>query len=610
VALFPSAPEVKISAPENWYAGETSSVEIEVIANDEIKVDFIEAYVLAEEGWKVKAAQDLGTTIKTFERYARLMENGVVPAGSTTFSAQFELPDSLLPTHQVDPAWHRCVLCVQVAIPWWPDGRYRFPLTVRHRLAKPIARAPLIVRSTRTDAPAGSPRIEIGLGSTRLIAGERISGSVALLHLDDDKPRELDLALVSRLTLYGCGTPRVRLGNVVQRTLALPAGYAGKSHEFELEIPPTVTPSFTCHTHSLRWHLVAETGSFFASKLELAVPLEIIDASAAPSAPRLLPPPRVADARATALLTHVAHTAGWTEARGEDPEHDGEQPAITREVGDSELRVAYSYRGKDGTFLVGRVDHPSLGLGLSVTPSSTLRHVLFKDIEIDVAAWDRAHHVVARSSEQTIPFLRAAVGSALGAETLGRLARWDDGAIVYERLVSSLEVAELAAFAAAIAEVAAAIHDARSAIAPPPGLAVDVSAWQEIARGLRGTFTVGDLSIDGELDLMPVSLGLTWTAEHQPEHLLVTVGHPDRASGALREVALVLAHPARQYLDVTPEQLAARLSHWPEDVVDLHVVDGVATVALVGTVDAARVRDLVHELRAMLASLDPSGPYR
>ena len=611
VGLFPSAPEVKISAPAHWYAGEMFAVEIEVIAKDKIRVDYIDASIHSEEGWRIKSGnQHTEVTDKTYERVARVMEHGILQAGATTFSTQFGFPRLLPPTHRIEPAWNVCVLRVHVSIPWWPDGRYRFPITVRHRITQPIVREPLVMRSTRTDAPADKPRIELGLASKRLIVGETVSGSVALFHIDDDKPRELELALVPSLTLLGRGRPRDRRGDMVRRSIELPTGFAGKAHEFMLEIPTTITPSFQSRTHALRWHLVAKIGSFFGPNLVLAVPLEIVDATAAPNSPRLLAPPRVADARATALLSQLAQTAGWTETRGEEPERDGSQPAITRSIGEAELRIAYSYHGEDGTFLVGRVDHPSLGLGLTVTPSSTLRHVFFKDVEIDLAAWDRAHHVVARSSEQTIPFLRAAIGSALGADTLGRLVRWDDGAVVYECLVSSLEAAELEAFATALAEVAAAIQHARSAITPPPSLVVDVAAWQELARGLRGTFTIGDLSIDGELDRMPVSLGLTWTTEHKPEHLLVTVGHPDRASGAIREVTIVLLRPSRQYLDVTPEHLADRLSRWPDDVIELNVVDGVATAALVGTFDAARVRDLVHELRALLASLDPSGPYR
>lgn len=606
MGLLPSAPLVQVHAPAHWYAGELYNVQFEVIAKDEMKVDFIDATLITEEGWQIKSGkQSIGFTWKSFERRVRLREFGVLPAGSSQFSAQFGVPAALPPTHQVEPAWNVCALRVHVSIPWWPDGRYRFPLAVGHRIADQIERTPLVMRSTQIGERADKPRIELGLASSRLIAGEALTGSVALFHVDDDKPREVTLALVPSLALRGRGPDRHRRGDMFCRTIELPAGFAGKAHQFELAIPATITPSFASETHALEWHLLAKIGSFLGPNIALRAPLTIVDLSAARTTPRLLAPPRVADARVTAILAQYARAAGWTESQVD------EQPAVERQAGDSELHIAYSYRGEDGTFLVGRVDHPSLGLGLAVKPSSAMRHVFFKDIEIDVAAWDRAHHVVARFPEQTIPFLRAAIGPALGERALGQLVRWDDSAIVFERPIASLEAAEVAALGSALGQVAAAIESARPQIEPPPGIAVDAAAWQELARWLRGTLGLGELAIDGELDRMPVALGLRWDREDRPEGLLVEVGHPDRASAALREVTIRLARPAQQYLEVSRAELAERLARWPEDSVDLQILDGVARAALVGTFDATRVRDLVQALRGLLAALDPEpGPYR
>ncbi|MEJ7600545.1 MAG: hypothetical protein WKG01_21745, partial [Kofleriaceae bacterium] len=391
---------------------------------------------------------------------------------------------------------------------------------------------------------------------------------------------------VPSLQLIGRGRIRERRGSSLDTTIQLPAGSAGKALAFSLEIPPTLTPALRSATHGLRWHLVARCGSFLGPKLELAVPLEIVDASAAKTTPRLVSSPHVADARVAALLAQFAEAAGWTQASGEDPDRDGNQPAVVHEEGDSELRIAYSYRGEAGTFLVGRVSYPALGLGLSVTPSSTLRHVFFEDIEIEVGAWDRTHHVAAHSAEQAVPFLRAAIGPALELPALGKFVHWDDDRIVFERAVSSLESSELVQLAHAITEVARVLAVARETITPPPGLAVDLPAWQGLARWLHGSLVIGDLSIDGKLDRMPVALGVQWDADHR--HLRVSVGHPDSASAAIREVGLALAQPAKQALDIANPPLVERLLRWPADVVDLHVVDGVASASLVETVDAGR----------------------
>jgi len=605
VSLFPSAPEVKIHAPANWFAGEMFAVQIEVIAKAETKVEYVEARVVAEQGWSVGSGKSrVSRRAKVFDHDVRLMQEGVLPVGSSAFTAQFGFPGSLPPTHHIEPAWVSCLLHVRVSIPWWPDGKYRFPIVLRRRVKDAIARNPTVMRSTRDTAPADTPRIELGLASTRLIAGEELTGSCALFHLDDRKPREVELSLVPSLTLLGARL-RDRRGAPVATQITMPEGSAGKAIEFRITIPFTLTPGFVTVTHALRWHLVASSGSLFGRSVSLAVPLEIFDPTGLKTTPGLLAPPRVAEARVAAILAQFVTAAGWTESS-----EDG-QPAIAREVDDSELRVVYSYRGEEGTFLVGRVTYPPLGLGLRVTPSSTLRHVFLEDIEIKVAAWDRAHHVIARSADQTVPFLRAAIGPALAAPALGDFVSWDDDGIVFERPVASLEATELAQLATALGQLALAIARARPTLVPPPGLAVDVAAWQELARWLHGSLAIGDLSIDGELDRMPVALGLEWDDDQKPRDLRVGVGHPDAASAAIREVTLALARPADQALDVTDQTLVERLIRWPADVVDLAVVDGVASASLVGTVDATRVRELVHELRGLLAALDPeAGPYR
>ena len=610
MGLFPAAPEVKLHAPPAWFSGELVSVEVEVIAKAETKIEHVAIRLVAKEGWSIGSGKSrVSSTATTFEQTVTLVGAGKLAAGTTKFQARIGFPADTPPSHVVEPAWAACELMVHVSIPWWPDGRYKFPLRMRRRITDPVVRPPTVMRSTQLTAPADTPRIELGLASSALIAGEVLTGSCAVFHLDDSRPREVELALVPSLQLFGRGRVRERRGNALDTAIQLPAGSAGKSLAFSLAIPANLTPGLGSVTQLLHWHLVARCGSFFGPKVELAVPLEIVDASAAQSTPRLVSSPRVADARVAALLSQFAQTAGWTQASGEHPDHDGDQPAIVREDGDSELRIAYSYRGEAGTFLVGRVSYPSLGLGLSVTPSSTLRHVFFEDIEVEMGSWDRTHHVRARAAEQTVPFLRAAIGPALEAPALGAFAHWEDDGIVYERPVSSLESSELVQLAHAIGEVARVVATAREAITPPPGLVVDLPAWHALARWLRGSLAVGDLSIDGDLDRMPVALGVQWDADRR--HLRVAVGHPDSASAAIREVTLALALPAKQALEVASETLVERLLRWPADVVDLHVVDGVASASLLETVDAGRVRELVHELRGLLAALDPeAGPYR
>ena len=117
---------------------------------------------------------------------------------------------------------------------------------------------------------------------------------------------------------------------------------------------------------------------------------------------------------------------------------------------------------------------------------------------------------------------------------------------------------------------------------------------------------------------MPVALGLVFDADndHRPVALYAAAGEPEQASAAARAIKLVLANPAADALGSTQlgEAVVEQLTRWPREVVDLHVEDGAASARLqldAGSVEAARAKQLVQGLVAVLAALDPgAGPYR
>ena len=587
-------------------------IEIEVTAKEETKVDYIDVRGTGRQGWQIGAGEHQVTARANFpELGVRVMTAGTLPAGKSRYKARFELPMGCPPSHELSPAWASFEVLVHVAIPWWLDGRYRFRVPVRVPPPTRIERTPYAIRSTSADAPVGKPRLELSLASTRLIAGETLVGSCAVFHVDDKKPRELDIMLVPVLRLHRGTRVIERRAAPYNLSITLPAGSAGTNVPFQFRIPPGVTPSFKAVTHELSWVLVASYGSFFGGKEEVSVPLEIVDASAAASTARLHAAPRLADQRVNAALSRFAAARGWTVGANEDPS----SPIIERGHDGCDLGISYSYRGKDGTFLVARLAHPPLGLGLTVTPSSSLRQVFFRDIEIEIAAWDRAHFVAARSPAQAIPFLREAAPAVLTAiKAMGPLLRWDDDALVFERQIVTVEQQELARVASALETLASGITIARAVIATPPGVEVDAAALRELATRWRGRFMPGDLSIEGTLDRAPVRVAMQWDETGRPSCMRATVGGGD-ASEVARQVSLTMRHPASDALAATtPEALVDKLVAWPPELRDLHVHEGVASASLVlaePVVVAARVRELVEGLRAVLAAIDPAtSPYR
>jgi hypothetical protein len=540
------------------------------------------------------------------------MDAGELPAGPTRLQARFSLPAGLPPTHHHAPAWATLELAVRVVIPWWPDGRYRFDLSVRIPAPAVVERRPVAVRSTPLHAAPDAARLEVSLASTALVAGESVVGSCAIYHVDDRKPRELELALVPRLELFG-GRTRTRDADAVWFRFTLPAGFAGTNLPFRFEMPHRLAPTFQAATHRLRWFLMARSGSFFGGRLELSIPIEIFDASAAALVPRLAAAPRLADQRVEEVFDRVAERDGWQRVVA-----DGDGAiAITRTFGDAVAQLTYDYRGEAGTFVVARIDHPPLGLDLNVTPSSALRHVFFADIEVDIEAWDRRHHVSARDAGQTVVMLRQAVPALSAATALGELRSWHDDAVVFERATATLDAAELSAMGSALATLAPALAAAALAIAPPPGIAIDLAAWRQLAHGLGGRATLGDLSIEGHLDRTRVALGLEWR-DGEPAGIRVAVGDPADAGDELRAIAFTLVRPREEVMTVAAAgPLVEQVLGWPDDFVELRVEDGVASASWAlpagepPTVEPARVRALVEALRAALAVLVPgTGPYR
>ncbi|MEO8703015.1 MAG: hypothetical protein ABI867_23415 [Kofleriaceae bacterium] len=615
-------PKVEIVAPTALFVGQTHPIEVVVTADGETKIEFIDARLIGEQGWSIGSGKSRVTQhVKFPELVARLMGSGALVAGSTTrFATRFTIPYGTPPNHARAPAWATLTLRIHVSIPWRLDGRYQFPLTLRLPSPPHVERTPTAIRSTPMTAAADKPRIEVSLGSTRLVAGETVVGSCAVFHMDDRKPREVSLALVPTLNLHGRGRSRVRTGAIVDTTLVLPAGSAGSNIPFQLELPRSITPSFETVSHRLSWALVASSGSFFGTKVSVALPLEILDASAAAMTATLTTAPRLGDERIATVFASFATQAGWrTGVAGHDSEDAWfyGQFSIERDAGDGELRIAYAYRGEEGAFVVSQISHPPLGLDLTVMPSS-LRDMFFQDVEVDIAGWDREHHVNARHPEQAVPPLRQVVPTLMRVNRLGTLVRWNDDEIVFEQAISALDEATLAVMGAQLAELAAAITAARPSIAPPAGMVVDLPAWQRLAAWLDGRFTVGDLSLDGTLDRMPVSAVLEWNAEGKPSAIRATVGDPEAASAEVRALAIALARPATDVLaDPAHARIVERVAAWQPDVVDLLVSDGVASAAYVlpghapPVVETSRIRELIEALRGVLVALDPgAGPYR
>ncbi|HET9482835.1 MAG TPA: hypothetical protein VFO79_02665, partial [Xanthomonadales bacterium] len=256
MGLLPSTPDVEVYAPTTWFVGQNAVIEVDVICKEATKVDFIDVRGTGQQGWEVGAGESRTTQRASYPQLAaRVMTGGVLPAGKTRYGARFLLPPGTAPSHQLAPAWAHFEIFVHVAIPWWIDGKYRFHVPVRVPPPPRVERTPIAMRSTAADAPAGKPRLELSLASTRLIAGETLVGSCAVFHVDDRKERELDITLVPVIRLHGARV-RERRATTYNIGITLPPGSAGTNIPFQFRLPERMTPSFKSITHEVKWYLV------------------------------------------------------------------------------------------------------------------------------------------------------------------------------------------------------------------------------------------------------------------------------------------------------------------------------------------------------------------
>ena len=554
-----SVPSVEITAVGPVVAGSRLTLDIAITVGDEgFDVEQVKLTIRGEQGWMIRGGKARIAYDVVHPDFEAVLSGPRTLHGVTSFRHSVELPADMPPNHSLEPAHARLVAKVQMVTQRWFDKAFEVALPVALPQRAPVPATPMRNRSDAT--AADQPAIEIALASTRLIPGGTIVGSCAIFHVDDNHARHVDVSLVPLLTLLGRSS-RERRSKRIHYDVVVPAGAGGTSVPFELPIPADATPGFTTRSHELAWSVVVSFDSWLGiASAQIEIPVELV--AGAPVTQTLVPP-RVADRRIVEMLAGVV---GWRVVN---------ELSIIRDLGDNRLAIVYDYRGEDGTFVVSRIEFVSLGLELSVVPSSLLRSLFVRDVEVDISPWDRRHHVVVRSPAQAIPPLRAVVPTLLAISGLGELVRWTDDEIVFERAAIDVDAGDIAEAARDLERLVVAL-DAAHQLVPPP-VSVDLEAWRELARWLDGTLVVGDLSIDGELDGRRVQLRAVFE-RGAPIGIRAEVGDPSIDVEAVE-------------LDDT---IAGRKT-------------GFAS-AMIREIDAGRVRALVENLRRLAG--ERIGPYR
>jgi len=590
-------PALRLFAPARMHVGEAFVATLEVEATEAVDVEWIELTLDAVEGWSVGAGKNRVSRVHRYPKLVARVCEGAILAGTSRYEARFEIPATQPPSRGGGTAYVRYVVSAQASIPWWPDARQSWPITVR-AASRPAEAQPVVI------APTASEHFEVSLESRRIATEGVVGGLLAVKKPWAQGPLVVDVMLREVLTLSSwTGFERVRHGAGFTTSVTLSPELGGKA-AFKFSFGD-VAPSFVAETFRHDWELVVgpRFGNFFSavagvfSDQGLRIPVELVESPSLAAVSPTLVPPSVGDSRLAELYAHVARLRPTWMANGLALER-----TLDSAFGPIEARVEWIAM-ESTTLLCATLEPPRLGLGLQVGVAGTFDG-LFDDVKVGVADWDARHRVQAREPRQAVAFLAPI---ALADRTCSMFA--SDDSLVLRRPDRVVDAASLGSFVDDIDVVLERLATGLEAIPPPQGSSVDRTEAARIARLHHGTFHPGDLSLRGVL------------GEHAFESTLVLSG-----TLVLGQQVVVRPLPAGT-LHVGPGRDVASMAAIPEHLrpviaslpaaVTLAIEGGTGIVRIAGIpgqtfpVDHQRTVSLAGMLVMLARSFTPSrGAFR
>jgi hypothetical protein len=608
MALLKTRPTIELLVPRSMSPGGRFEAEVRLHAPEDVEVDYVRVDLRCRAGWTTGSGKN---QVSRYDDLLRLegkpFGGPVLTRGDHSLRTAFDLPPGLPPTLEGSgTASVRWSIDVEVSIPWWPDARSHHPLPITMRDERTRGATPATCRQRVSESNLGAPRIEASVTSSTLAPGGRIAGAIALYNFDPGVAYPIRIGLLERNTLYTRRmSERMRHGRSWFVGVESPAGPHEHGTPFEFRVPADVVPSFRCPAFDHSYTLEIEVKTGLLSSSTLSVPITIVNDDALKDESMRLATPAVGATRMAELGQEVAARRGYVIDGG----------SLTRSVRSNDAPLAidirHETRAGEGTFLVGSIAYPRLGLALSIEPQTGIAGYFTRDVEIDRPAWDRAHRVSARDAAQAIALLRPLVDQ-LGQDA--RFAAVSDESVRVIEPDPALSAQSLDAFAARMERIALAVGERLGAVPPPTGM--DAGAeWSTLAARLGARFVVGDLSLDdGKLGSAEVQIETRW--DDVPRHrieLLPDPPLPDEVS-----IHLVLPRAEAATAEGLSAEVRALLARLPEDAAQLSLGGGRITIELPfdrsGATPRARPAD-VSSVLDLLARLGPlfgvrRGPFR
>lgn len=600
MALIRRRPRVEVRIPSRIRAGEPFVAQIILHAKSPVPVDGIDATLEGEESSRFGQQNQAQVFRRQLLRLqARIMDEGKLPEGATTFQCRFDLPSDLPPSYRGYASTCEYTLTVHASIPWWPDRVAPFDIVV----AAPGVEAPRGTAGTygsHPDGPKGDElTVECSIADRVLEPKGILEGAIALGNVAFHRVNRVSLSLVGVEVVHNPKRSRRDVNDARRFTMELaipPDIIDGQSIPFRMRLPERMDPSFKSVLWELIWVLDVQAHVSWGRDVKLRIPLLAIPPGSVTVKERSALP-IIGSERMQAVWRGVAQSLGLRL----------EGDCLRGSAGDTQVEVRREHRGGDGVYLIGELSYPSLHLGLDGGASSGFRRILGGGVSVGDARWDKRHYLSGRHPEQVQSMLRA-LGPPLVAADLHDID--DEHAIIQSR-EAGLTLEPLRRFAANALALAVALNEARQRIPPPPPMADCVEAWSLVAARLDGKLETARMAVFGSVEGNTIEIVTTWGSDGRPEstRLRTSPNIPPRA-----EQQLVWSNGrfTSGGVEGLPESCRSVVDRVLEGALGFHIQERDIALVLPAPIREASVLiDAARDLRAVAEGLRVgAGPYR
>jgi len=597
-----SRPDIDIKIPSSVLPGETLHVDLLVTGRSVTPIDFIAVHFHVTEGSRAHSSDGEFAQHEILHETVEVAEAGEIGAETYRYRASFEISSELPPTYVGSSIEHRAWVEIHVSIPWWPDVRERYDVTI---LPEPRAR-PEPTPFTGSSLRGNEPFVEVSLRAQSFAPGDTIEGAIAFGNLGGSVVQDLVPALVG---FERFGDVRAAGIEILRHNAFLAVSNDGEGREipFHLAVPAGAPPSLTLPNGFFFWVFEARLNLVGASDVIYRVPVTIavFEGRARPASIEAAP---IGASRWRAVWTEAGEASGLA--------LDRKRLRLLGELSGCDVSVIVGNNEAKSSSLSARLRFESWGLDLGLANAGVLDvGTCFED-----EALERRFRITGRDPAQVrgalVPSLRAAL-LAFDDVTLGDAeARVSSNAPGYDQ-------PWIGAFLGKVAALAQALDAASRVIPAPEAMTAFLPAWRRFAGDLDGDLCVGNMGITGGSFEGATAAILTEIEDSEPTATTIELGidppleaafdaeDAQAVAAASPQVRALLASIAALCVPIL--EAGSTLPRPPRAPSPSVTPEKVAMRLPVVLARPASTRDLMAELLSLTAALRGerrAGPYR